>query len=102
VARYRQACAEFDRKPAAVAIRRDVYVGASAEEARSVVQPYIDKGYRGFAPEALVYGSAEQVAEQIAALADMGYSDVIVRNLSADQHQALATIERLAQVRTLL
>jgi alkanesulfonate monooxygenase SsuD/methylene tetrahydromethanopterin reductase-like flavin-dependent oxidoreductase (luciferase family) len=100
--RYRQACAEYEREPAAVAIRRDIYVGASAEEARSVVQPYIDKGYRGFSEEALMYGSAEQVAEQITALGDMGYSDVIVRNLSAQQSEALACIERLQRVKALL
>lgn len=36
------------------------------------------------------------------AFADMGYTDIIVRNLSADQHEALASIERLAEVRKLL
>jgi len=100
--RYRQACAEFQRESTAVAIRRDVYVGESAEDAAHVVQPYLDRGYRGFAPEALVYGSAAEVADEFRALAEMGYTDVIVRNISADQGQALGTIERLADVRALL
>lgn len=102
VARYRQACAEFAREPAAVAIRRDIYVGASAEEAERVVRPYRDKGYRGFHEQALMTGSIDQVAEQMRSFADMGYTDIIVRNLSADQNEALASIERLAEVRKLL
>ncbi len=100
--RYRQACAEHDRTPSAVAIRRDLYIGASAEEAQRVVAPYLEQGYRGFAPEALLYGNAEQVAESLRRLEQLGYTDVIVRNLSRDQGESLATIERLAQVKALL
>lgn len=100
--RYRQACAEHGRDPSAVAIRRDVYVGATAEEARRVVEPYIAAGYRGFPSEALVYGSVEQVAARFRGLADLGYTDVIVRNISARQDECLATIERLADVRRLV
>lgn len=100
--RYRQACAEHGRDPSAVAIRRDVFVGASAEEARRVVEPYIAAGYRGFAPDALVFGSVEQVADRFRELADLGYTDVIVRNISARQDESLATIERLAEVRRLV
>lgn len=100
--RYKQYCAQFDRTPTATAIRRDIYVGSSAEEARRVVQPYIDKGYRGIAEDALMFGSVSQVAEQIRALAALGYSDVIVRNLSQDQSESLASIERLGEVKALL
>lgn len=102
IARYRQSCAEFNREPTAVAIRRDIYVGSSVAEARAVARPYIEAGYRGFAAESLVVGSAEEVAEQFSALADMGYTDVIVRNLSSDQSESLACIERLADVKKLL
>ena len=84
------------------AIRRDVYVGASAEEARATAEPIVRAGYRGFAPEALVIGSVEQVAESFAALAAMGYSDVITRNLIADPAKAVASTERLGQVRELV
>lgn len=100
--RYRQACAEHGSEPTATAIRRDIFVGSSAEQAQSVVTPYIDGGYRGIDPAALIYGSVESVAEQLSDLAQMGFSDVIVRNLSGDQNEALATIERLAEVRALL
>ena len=97
--RYRQACAEHQREPRAVAIRRDVYVGSSSEEAHKVVAPYLQKGYRGFPEEALMFGSVAEVAEELAAYAKLGYTDVIVRNLSSDQGEALATIERLAEVK---
>ena len=97
--RYRQACAEHQREPSAVAIRRDVYVGSSSEDAFKVVQPYIQKGYRGFAEEALMFGSVTEVAEELATFAKLGYTDVIMRNLSCDQNEALATIERLAEVK---
>lgn len=100
--RYRQACAEHNRTPTASAIRRDIYVGASEAEARKTVQPYIDQGYRGMDPKALLYGSVESVAQQIAALQATGFTDVIVRNLSADQGEALASIERLAAVKAAL
>ena len=96
---YRQACAEFDRSPTAVSIRRDIYVGPDASQ---VVQPYIDAGYRGIPEAALMFGGVEEVAEQIEVLGNAGYTDIIIRNLSSDQSQALATIERLADVKSLL
>ena len=99
VIRYKQYCAEYDRTPTATAIRRDIYIGASSKAARQVVEPYIEGGYRGMSPEALMFGSVEEVAEQIKVLQGQGYTDVIVRNLSADQGQCLDTIHRLAEVK---
>jgi alkanesulfonate monooxygenase SsuD/methylene tetrahydromethanopterin reductase-like flavin-dependent oxidoreductase (luciferase family) len=95
---YQQACAEHGRVPQATAIRKDVFVGEDTHQARSVVQPYIDRGYRGMDPQALVFGSVAEVADQINALKELGYTDVIVRNITSDQAQALACIERLAEV----
>ncbi len=96
--RYRQACAEHDRTPSACAIRRDIFIGESTEHAQKVVSSYIERGYRGMDPQALMYGGVEQVVEQVLALQEMGYTDVIVRNISADQNEALATIERTGEV----
>ena len=100
--RYRQACAEHSTETTATAIRRDIFVGASDAHARRVVGPYIDTGYRGINPDALIYGSVQSVAEQLRVLQKIGFTDVIVRNLSGDQSEALATIERLADVKALL
>ncbi len=99
---FRQACAEHGRTPAAVAIRRDVLVAATSQQARRAVAPYVESGYRGFPQEALLTGSVAEVADELARYADLGFTDVIVRNISADQKEALATIEHLAAVRAAL
>ena len=97
--RYRQACAEYDREPTAIALRRDIFIGATSQEGAAVKQKYFAKGYRGFTEDSLMAGSVAEVADQLAAFAELGYTDVIVRNMSTDQGEALATIERLADVR---
>jgi alkanesulfonate monooxygenase SsuD/methylene tetrahydromethanopterin reductase-like flavin-dependent oxidoreductase (luciferase family) len=99
---YLERCAAHGRAPTAVALRRDVHVGAAAEDAERVARPIVDGGYRGFHPDAFVYGSPEQVAEQFRAFGEMGYTDLIVRQLAAAQSDALASIERLADVRSQL
>ncbi len=99
-ARYLELCAQYRRAPGPVAIRRDVYVGESDEEAERVAMPIIDGGYRGgFDPEWLTYGSPETVAGVFENYARMGYTDIITRNLVQDQEHALASIERLGEVR---
>ncbi len=98
IATYHEACSRHGKAPDTVAIRRDVYVGTSSQEARHTMAPYIERGYRGFPPEALVIGGAAEVADQLGALGELGYTDIIVRNISADQSQALGTIERLTDV----
>ncbi len=101
-ATYRERCEEHGRVPTAVAIRRDVHVGADAEDAERVAGPIVGGGYRGFHPDAFTYGSAQQVAERFADLTAMGYTDVIVRQLASEQSDALASIERLAEVQELV
>ncbi len=61
--------------------------------------PYIERRYRGFDPAALVIGDVSEVSDRLATYADLGFTDVLIRNITSDQGQALATIERLAQVR---
>ena len=99
---YRQACAEFDRKPRAIAIRRDIFIGDNHSEAQSFKRRMIAKGYRGFAEEAILAGTVETVAAEFATLAELGFTDIVVRNMASDQSAALATIERLAQVKQVL
>jgi alkanesulfonate monooxygenase SsuD/methylene tetrahydromethanopterin reductase-like flavin-dependent oxidoreductase (luciferase family) len=102
ISRYQLYCNEHDRQPTAIAIRKDIYIGETAEEARSVVQPYLEKGYRGISPEALLFGSVEEVAAQISVLRGQGYTDVIVRNISTNQQECLGCIHRLAEVKALI
>jgi alkanesulfonate monooxygenase SsuD/methylene tetrahydromethanopterin reductase-like flavin-dependent oxidoreductase (luciferase family) len=96
---YRERCAAHGRTPTAVALRRDIHVGADAADAARVAEPIVAAGYRGFGPDACIYGSAEQVTERFSEYAAMGYTDVIVRHLAEDQDEVLASIERLAAVR---
>jgi alkanesulfonate monooxygenase SsuD/methylene tetrahydromethanopterin reductase-like flavin-dependent oxidoreductase (luciferase family) len=95
---YLDACARHGRKPSAVAIRRDIYVGESSAEAESVAQAIVKTGYRGFDPSALVWGSAAEVTEKFRALAPLGYTDIIVRHITNDQAKVLGSLSRLAQV----
>ena len=99
---YRDRCAAHDRPLGAATIRRDIYVGESAAEAEATGGPLVEGGYRGFPPEALIVGDQEQVATSFAELAQIGYTDVIVRNLVPDPDKAVASTERLAGVRDLV
>jgi alkanesulfonate monooxygenase SsuD/methylene tetrahydromethanopterin reductase-like flavin-dependent oxidoreductase (luciferase family) len=96
---YRERCRAHGRTPSAIAIRRDIYVGESDAEADAVAGTRVRAGYRGFSPDAPVYGSVDRVAAQFRALGAMGYTDVIVRHLVDDQAQVLASYARLADVR---
>lgn len=99
---YRSACERHGRAPSAVAIRRDVHVGADSADAARLAKPVVAAGYRGFHPDACTYGSAEEVAERFISYAEMGYTDVIVRHLVDDQGEVLRSLERLAGVRELV
>jgi alkanesulfonate monooxygenase SsuD/methylene tetrahydromethanopterin reductase-like flavin-dependent oxidoreductase (luciferase family) len=99
---YRERCAAHGTTPAAVAIRRDIYVGESAAEARTVLADAVARGYRGMPAEALVAGSIDEVVERFAALGALGYTDVIVRHLTGDQPRVLGSLARLARVRAAL
>lgn len=99
---YQERCDAHGRRSTAVAIRRDVHVGADDAEARRAAQPVIDAGYRGFDPSVLVVGGPDRVAEELAALAELGYTDVLIRHLVDDQTQVLASFEQLAAVREAL
>ena len=99
---YRERCAAHGRTPSCIPIRRDVYVGASAADVRHHVEPVVERGHRGFPPGALIAGTVEQVAEQLHALAGVGFTDVVVRQLVEDQRAAVASIERLGEVRRLV
>jgi alkanesulfonate monooxygenase SsuD/methylene tetrahydromethanopterin reductase-like flavin-dependent oxidoreductase (luciferase family) len=99
---YRQRCQAHGRTPTAVAIRRDIHVGADTADAERVAGPIVAAGYRGFDPSACTHGSPEEVIERLGEYAAMGYTDVIVRHLAEDQAEVLKSYERLAGVREAL
>src|SRR5262245_10253932 len=96
---YRERCAVHGRRPAALAIRRDVYVGESSGEARAVLAAEVAKGYRGFPPEALLAGNVDEITERFAELAKLGYTEVLIRHLTDDHQKVLGSFSRLAKVR---
>ena len=96
---YRERCDAHGRTPDTIAVRRDIHVGASNEDAERVAGPVVAGGYRGFSPDAPVWGSVDTVTEAFAALGEMGATDVIVRHLVDDQREVLDSIGRLAEVR---
>jgi alkanesulfonate monooxygenase SsuD/methylene tetrahydromethanopterin reductase-like flavin-dependent oxidoreductase (luciferase family) len=99
---YLDRCAAHGRTAGEVAIRRDVHVGRDHAAARAVVEPVVAGGYRGFRPEAFAWGGIAEVAEQFRALAAMGYTAVIARQLAAGQRDALRSLELLADVQALV
>ena len=99
---YRERCAAYGRRPTAIALRRDIYVGESSADAQTVLQQALSRGYRGIPAEALIAGSIDEVAEQFHAVAELGYTDIIVRHLTTDQPKVLRSLERLEGVRAAL
>jgi alkanesulfonate monooxygenase SsuD/methylene tetrahydromethanopterin reductase-like flavin-dependent oxidoreductase (luciferase family) len=99
LAYYAERCAAHGRPTGVAAIRRDVYVGESADEAEQTGGAVLRSGYRGFPPGATVVGDIEGVSKAFAELAELGFQHAVVRNLVADQSKALASIERLGEVR---
>jgi alkanesulfonate monooxygenase SsuD/methylene tetrahydromethanopterin reductase-like flavin-dependent oxidoreductase (luciferase family) len=100
--RYLEYCAHYQREPGIRAIRRDIYVGESPAEAAATGGKVVAAGYRGFSPEATIVGDVEAVAKAFSDLAQVGFTDVLIRNLVPDQNKALASIARLARVKELV
>ena len=98
---YRERCKVHGKKPSAVALRRDIYVGESPADAKAIFAE-ATKGYRGFPPEALIAGSIDEVIERMKAIAALGYTDVQIRHLTNDQPKVLGSLARLEKVRAAL
>jgi len=99
---YLEACARHGRRPTAVALRRDVYVGESSARAAAVAQAIVKAGYRGFDPSALVWGSVAEVIDKLRAFGPLGYTDIIVRHFTDNQTEVVGSLARLAEVGTAL
>lgn len=99
---YRERCRARGREASTIALRRDVYVGDSAEEAEAVAGAIVRRGYRGFDPSAPVYGTPGAVVEALRAFGEMGYTDIIIRHIPQDQAAVLSSFRRLREVRLAL
>lgn len=96
---YRERCEAHGAEPGRIAIRRDVHVGADDADAERVAGPILERGYRGFGPDAVIAGGPQTVAGRLRELAEMGYTDAVLRHLADDQSEVLASFGRLAEVR---
>src|SRR5881227_599253 len=99
---YRERCAAYGRKPGAIVLRRDIYVGESTSEAQAVLQQALRHGYRAMSAEALIAGSIDEITEQFRIFGEIGYTEILVRHLTNDQPKVLGSLERLAAVRAAL
>lgn len=91
---YRNAAARFGR-PARPVLRRDIYVGESDDEARSVVDAILAEGYRGTGFDQLLVGSAGTVVDGLGKYRDMGFDYVMVRHIVGDHQLMLRSFERI-------
>jgi alkanesulfonate monooxygenase SsuD/methylene tetrahydromethanopterin reductase-like flavin-dependent oxidoreductase (luciferase family) len=77
-------------------------IADSRGDAEAATGAIVRAGYRGFDPGALVIGTVDEVVERFRALGALGYTDVIVRHVTDEQAYVLASLARLAEVRTAL
>ncbi len=98
---YRRACAERGVEPY-VAVRREAVILEDGDLARRLADDALAAGYRGFTPEMIVAGSAEEVAEQLAPLRAAGTDEVMLRTMGIDPAIDLETISVAGEVRHLL
>lgn len=94
---YRRACADAGVEARTV-VRRDVLLRPDGDEARRRAQAIVAAGYRGMDPGVLVIGGPEEAEAELQALAELGVDEVIVRSMSLDQSDALASIELLGHL----
>ena len=99
---YRERCAAYGRRPTAIALRRDIYVGEIIGRRSGGAAAGAEQGLSRHPAEALIAGSIDEVAEQFHAFGELGYTDVIVRHLTNDQPKVLGSLERLEEVRAAL
>jgi alkanesulfonate monooxygenase SsuD/methylene tetrahydromethanopterin reductase-like flavin-dependent oxidoreductase (luciferase family) len=93
---YREAAARSGRPPRPV-LRRDIYVGASDEEARADVGAILAEGYRGSGLDQLLVGSADTVVQDLRRYRDLGFDYVMVRHIVGDHRLMLGSFERIGR-----
>lgn len=102
IAYYKERCGVHGRTPAAISIRRDIYVGESDAEAEAAADKVIRQGYRGFSRDMIIAGGVNKVTDEFRAYDDAGYTDIIVRHITVEQPKVLASFGRLNEVREAL
>lgn len=99
---YRRRCDAERRTPTRYPVRRDVHVADSADEADRMRAWVTETGYRGFDPDVPVIGRPDEVEARFRELAEIGFTDVVVRQLAPDHELAMSSYRLLAEVRATL
>ncbi len=104
---YREACSRHGRTPARIPIRKDVFIADDRAEGEQVGDALVAAGYRGFERDAVAYGDAESVADQLSVFRDLGFTDIIIRTMSplppgAGPDGTARSVELAADVRSRL
>jgi alkanesulfonate monooxygenase SsuD/methylene tetrahydromethanopterin reductase-like flavin-dependent oxidoreductase (luciferase family) len=99
---YRDACSRHGREPVRIPIRKDVFVAESRAEGERVGDALMAAGYRGFERGAVAYGDPDGVAEQLAAFAEIGFTDVIIRTMAGPGDASVRSVELAGEVRARL
>jgi alkanesulfonate monooxygenase SsuD/methylene tetrahydromethanopterin reductase-like flavin-dependent oxidoreductase (luciferase family) len=102
LATYREACAKWGRQPVRIPIRKDVFVAERAADAEQVGDKLMAAGYRGLERGAVAYGDPVSVAEQLATFGELGFTDVIIRTMTAPADATVRSVELAGEVRALL
>jgi alkanesulfonate monooxygenase SsuD/methylene tetrahydromethanopterin reductase-like flavin-dependent oxidoreductase (luciferase family) len=99
---YREACARHGREPSRLPIRKDVFIAETSAEAERVGDQLMAAGYRGFERGAVAYGDPVAVAEQLAVFGDLGFTDIIVRTMTAPLEESVRSVELAGEVARLV
>jgi alkanesulfonate monooxygenase SsuD/methylene tetrahydromethanopterin reductase-like flavin-dependent oxidoreductase (luciferase family) len=104
---YQEACARHGRRPVRIPIRKDVFIADDRADGHKVGDALMSAGYRGFERDAVAYGDAESVADQLSVFRDLGFTDIIIRTMSPvppgmEPDAASRSVELAADVRSRL
>lgn len=95
---FAERCAHYGTQAVRNPVRQDVFVAATDAEAEAAVRPALNAGYRGMSEDTLIFGSVGRVAERMVRFAEIGFTDVVVRQITVRQPLALRSYELLADV----
>jgi len=94
---YRDACAKYGKTPAAVAIRRDIYVGESSAEAEAVGRAVVKAAIAASTPPPSC-GLGRGGRREVPRLRAPRLHDIIVRHIIDNQAKVVGSLGRLAEV----
>lgn len=97
IARYRDACATYDR-PGRVMARKDVLVLDDGDAAEAGAARLLAEGYRGLDRSRVIVGDVESVLDQLGPYAELGVDQIVARCMPVPQFVALETIAALGEV----